>query len=226
MRQMLQRHKRSVAVLLGLALIALTGLVHGLWSNRWSQSEALGQACSRLEKLSMTLGAWKSRAQTISEDRLTQAEIQGYARRFFTHPEHSQPIGMLIMCGVPGPVSVHTPQYCYSGAGYTMVGEPMKIEIPLQDKSIAKVFTARFYKPQAPGSPPLRIFWTWSVGEGWEAPSMPRWTFRRASALFKVYVMREMTSLDEPLLEDPCITFMKEVFPLMDRELFPASAEK
>ncbi len=211
---------RPLAILSAFALIAITGVVHGLWSNRWQKSEELAQAKARLDRLSMNLGEWRSRSQTISEASAAKAELTGYVRRLCTHPERSTQVGMLLMCGAPGPISVHTPQYCYSGAGYEMIGEPRLFDLNLKDGGKAKLFTARFHKPKSPGTPPLRIFWTWNDGQGWRAPEFPRWTFRRAPALFKLYVMREMRSLDEPLNRDACIPFMLDALPRFQSELF------
>ena len=40
------------------------------------------------------------------------------------------PVGVLLLCGRPGPVSVHTPDLCFPGAGFQEAGEPTRCPIP------------------------------------------------------------------------------------------------
>lgn len=212
---------RPAALLAAVVLIALTGLVHGLWTNRWSENQELLKAKATLAQISLPLGDWQGREQQqIDAARLEQAGIVGHVRRVYAHQEHEQSIGMLLMCGEPGPISVHTPETCYRGAGYEIVGEAQRVKVQLPQGQSAELFTARFHKPRSSGTPPLRIFWTWNAGEGWQAPQLPRFTFRKAKALYKLYAIREMTSVQESIQDDSIIPFLEQALPQLQKELF------
>lgn len=219
---------QGLLVLATLAIIGLTGLVHGIWTHRWRTSRELEIASARVKELQLVLPGWNGKARAIQEESLKQAEITGYTRQLFTDEKDGQKVSFLLMCGRPGPLSVHTPQYCYGGAGYEMLGDPSPYQLRLPNGRMAQFLTARFFKPRSPGSPPLRIFWSWNDGKGWKTPGAPRWTFRRAEALHKLYVIREMAHVREPLSQEKAVSFLREILPVLQEKLFqaPKASEK
>ena len=73
------------------------------------------------------------------------------------------------------------------------------------------------------GSSPetLRIFWGWSNGGNFSVPDNPRMTFFRAPFLYKLYVVRRLTRTDDPLQNDPTVGFVRELLPLLRKNLSP-----
>ena len=207
-------------VVAGLLLVLVTGLVHGLWSNRWSGEADLEAASARLTRAPLHVAGWKGQDESpLDARRLARAGAAGHLRRLYVN-EQKQTVSVTLLCGRFGPLSVHTPDVCYGGAGYEMLGSPVRRQIRLAGGGSAEVWTARFHKPSAPGEAPLRICWSWSAGAGWKAPDSPRWAFRMRPVLFKLYVAREMTRLEEPLDSDPSLAFLSEWLPELDRCLF------
>ena len=122
--------------------------------------------------------------------------------------------------------TVHTPDLCYSGAGYEMVGEPARARIATAGAAAA-FWSARFRKSGPAGDSALRIHWAWSTGAAWEAPERPRWRFAGAPFLYKLYIVRDATA-DGPE-GDPSLPFLQAFLPDLEKTLFRqnrASAEK
>jgi len=117
---------------------------------------------------------------------------------------------------------VHTPDVCYQGAGFTLAASPARSSAAPGEAG-AEFWAARFlWAGPAPGSH-RRIFWAWNAGGGWQAPDNPRLAFARYPALYKLYVIREMSKRDEPPENDPCREFMRLLLPELQEALFPAS---
>jgi Protein of unknown function (DUF3485) len=202
----------------GLALVLGGGLVHGLWTNRWGDTHDLEEAAARLTGVPLDIGPWKGRDLPLDSERLARAEAAGYLHRDYTDPQTKQTISVVLLCGRFGPLAVHTPDVCYGGAGYQMVGSPRRLRLSAKPQA-AEVWTTCFHKPNSPDAP-LRVFWTWSAGKGWLAPDLPRWAFRMEPVLFKLYAAHEMSRVDDPAEDDPCVAFLRAWLPQLDRRLF------
>lgn len=210
----------------GLLLVLATGLVHGLWSNRWGDNADLETAAARLHDIPLDIEGWSGSEQKIDPERLAQAEAAGCLARSYAGDTDEKRLSVVLLCGRFGPLAVHTPEVCYGGAGYEMLGSPARSVVPLDDGSSAEVWTARFHKPADPSASPLRVVWAWSAGKGWLAPRSPRWTFRREPVLFKFYLAREMPRMDDPAEGDPCFTFLRAWLPRVDEALFGTPERK
>jgi hypothetical protein len=68
------------------------------------------------------------------------------------------------------------------------------------------------------------LYWAWNADGSWEASSSPRWQFRGAPFLYKLYVSRDINR--QPGVApgaDATAQFMREFLPVLDRTLFPKS---
>jgi hypothetical protein len=79
---------------------------------------------------------------------------------------------------------------------------------------------ATFRKGDDAAPDQLRIVWAWSAGGPWQAPEVARLVFARYPALYKLYLIRPLTSPDEPLDRDPCFDFLRALLPELQRSLF------
>src|SRR5439155_15150223 len=121
---------------------------------------------------------------------------------------------ILLVCGRPGPVSVHTPDVCYEGVGYEMAAAPVRYAAREGSSAApAQFWMADFEKQRAAVPVRLRILWSWHAAGAWQAPDDPRLTFARFPVLYKLYVIREMASGDERLEEDRCGEFLGQLLP-------------
>jgi hypothetical protein len=125
------------------------------------------------------------------------------------------PITVILMCGRPDRMSVHTPDICYRGAGFDMVGEPVKATIPQRPDEF---WTARFRQHSKAAGRDLRIFWTWGCHTGWRAPTSPRWTFGAQSFLYKLYIVHDDKTTTDPNMVEA--EFLEQLLPVLDETLF------
>jgi Protein of unknown function (DUF3485) len=100
------------------AIIILTnGAVEGLLTNRWHRPVELDTGIARVTRVPMTIGDWHAQSEELDESVLTRAGIEGYLYRHYENQLSGKKVTVLLMCGRPGPLSVHTPDICYRGAG-------------------------------------------------------------------------------------------------------------
>jgi hypothetical protein len=219
---LLQRRNQLILASALLLLLA-TAVVQGVWTDRWGGGDDLERALARLDQAPLTAEGWRGQSRDLESEQLEQARrvgIAGLSRRQFTRTTDGQKVWTILMGGRFGPLSVHTPDFCYGGAGYVMVGKPIRIELKRESGVVGAFWTARFHKPNSPEVPPLRLFWGWNASDGWKAPANPRWAFRMKPVLYKLYLARELASLDEPLDDDPGAAFLRAWLPELDRALF------
>jgi hypothetical protein len=175
---------RLLPWIVAFVLVVGAGVVQGLHTDRWAISPDLAAAAAKLENLPLTFGEWQGSDEEMEASQKELAEIVNYKVRTYRHKVTRAEVKVLIMCGRPGPVSVHTPDICFRGAGYKEFDEQTAKLAAMEFK------TARFkLEDTAKPSLPLRVYWGWTTDGNWSAPENPRRTFASSRALFKMYVM-------------------------------------
>lgn len=211
------------AVVLAFATILGVGVVHGIWSARWDLSDEPETSARRLDAVPMQIGDWEARALDLPTRQLVIGEIANYLHRVYTNKRTGTSISVLLLCGRGGPISVHTPDVCYRGLGYTFSKTLTRFPIEVGDPAaLPEEFNlSEMFKAHSPETTTARIFWGWNATGQWTAPSNPRFTLSRYPALFKMYVVRELIRSDEPLEDEPTVDFLKIFLPELKRTLFP-----
>src|SRR4051812_29210625 len=103
-----------------LLLVVTFGVAEGLWTDRWGPSGDTALAAARLAQVPPTVGEWDSQDQEMNPRAVATAELSGYLMRRYVHRRTGEVLSVLLVCGRPGPVSVHPPEVCFGGAGYTL----------------------------------------------------------------------------------------------------------
>ena len=132
-------------------------------------------------------------------------------------------VTMMIVCGLPGPTSVHTPEICYAGAGYEPATDRTKVTLPRPLGPGDEFWTTDFLKQDTTTPEYLRIFHAWSVDGRWRASSNPRLDFGGSRALYKMYVVRPMPRIDGKPEDDLSLAFMRSFLPEVAKAIRPAS---
>jgi hypothetical protein len=200
-------------------VLLTSGLVHGLWTNRWQASSALDDACARLRAVPMRAGAWQGANVEVDPEQYRQARAVSYWLRHYTHNESSASMTVILMCGQAGHMAVHTPDICYRGAGFEVAHQPeKKVFAAGAGGSQAEFWTARFRQGTKAAGPELRIYWAWGCRGTWNAPDSPRWSLGGEPYLYKLYVVHETNSsaIAAELPEE----FIKELIPVLEKSLF------
>jgi hypothetical protein len=209
-------------ILVSIALVASLGVVHGIYTDRWGPSGQLEQAVSALSRVPSQFGDWKGEDVPHDAEELTRAGIRGGVFRKYTNPLTRESVSFLIVCGRGGPISVHTPDICYGGAGYRQLEQEQIRDVESGDGTSHSFKVTRFVKPGAVVPTQLEIFWSWSRdGLNWQAPENPRLALARSRALYKMYVVREfMPNRGESV--PSCESFLRQALPVI-RQTLPSS---
>ena len=206
--------KQALMFTTGLAILVSSGIVHRSWTNNWSDAGELKAAADKLDGIAMSLGDWEGTPSVMDERAQAQAGIKKYVQCAYKNRRTNRVITVLLVCGRPGPIAVHTPEICYAASGYRPMTETVHQELDYGAGEPAQFWTAKFRKDGAT-SDFLRIFWTWCAQDKWEAPENPRLAFAPHKALYKLYVIRHLPKDEESPDDDECQKFI----PLLLTEL-------
>lgn len=202
-----------------LAFLVSYGIAEGLWTNRWHTSDALDRSVARLDAVPRLIGEWQGVDQKLDPRQVARAEMSGYLMRRYVHAKSGAVVNVLLVCGRPGPTSVHSPDICYAGAGYTPAGAPTRRGITAGKTGVPSFWVAQFQKP-GPAPEPLRIYWAWGAEGEWLAADRPRIELAHHAVLYKLYVVRSLSSSDESLTNDPSDEFLQQFLPEVREALF------
>jgi hypothetical protein len=216
---------RVLPVLTALPLVLAFGVGEGMWTNRWGWSEEAERAAARLADLPRAVGAWEGHDEKLDPREVAQAKMTGYLLRRFVHRRTGAALTVLLVCGRPGPVAVHTPDVCFPGAGYGLTRKAERHSVSADGLAQPAEFWVAGFEKEGAVSEPLRVFWAWNAAGDWVAPDNPRFQFARSSALYKLYVIRPLTRADEPPEKDPSTDFLRAFLPEAQRCLFPESSQ-
>jgi hypothetical protein len=212
---------RIFPIATALAAVLLSGTVHGLWTDRWKLSDEPGKSAAKLSQVALSLPDWEGQELPAKPAGVTG--VAGQLFREYQRRHDGRAVRVFLVCGRPGPVSVHTPDVCYGAGGYEVISQA-KWSGPAEAGSPEpELWTAQFRKTQASDQQCLRIFWSWNAAGPWQAPQDPRFAFARYPALYKLYVIRELSDMDEPVENDPCLDLMKQLLPELQRAFFSQS---
>ncbi|MBI2806383.1 MAG: exosortase-associated EpsI family protein [Planctomycetes bacterium] len=210
--------QRTLIIASAVVVLIASGVVHGVWTDRWSEPTDLGDAATRLGKLPMVIGDWHGTDLPMEPD--SSNGLAGMIARRYVHATNGKSVTILLACGRARAVCTHTPEVCYAGNGYE-VETPRRFALPSKTAQAPPEFwTARFVKERAEGKTHLRIYWSWHGTEGWRIAEHPRVAFAGEKMLHKLYLMRDLMLPDEPIDGDPCVEFMQDLLPVLRREVF------
>jgi hypothetical protein len=211
--------RTTVAILVFLAFIG-SGLLHGVWANRWGSDSDVEAYAQRLQDVPMTVGAWDGRPEDVGE---LPYDLRGRTLgRTYVNRIDGRVVVVRLVCGPKGTMLFnHTPLECFPAAGFAMVGKPAKWSLPA-DADWGEFLTARFSKADSPVPQHLELRWSWSGDGTWRVPEYPRVAFARFPVLYKLYVACPLVTGGEPLDGDPSEDFLRALLPLLKAALFAA----
>lgn len=208
--------KRFLPLLAGAALVLASGVLHGVRTERWGPAAATAAAVGRLPELPLHLGDWRGEAIETDPARFRAAGCAGYLARRYVRERDGRGVALLLLCGHPGSIAVHTPELCYPMQGYDLLAAPRSATVADGPGRSGVFRVADFAPPDAATRPGLRIFWSWSDGGGWQTPANPRLAFALTPVLYKLYVIRPLTSTSDAA--DPtAVDFLNALLPEVDK---------
>jgi len=224
-----------------LVLIAGSAIYEGEWTDRWGPhtTQRLEEFMAGIERApamvgNTSTGIWEGSGNNPESNeriRAVTGAVSELSRTYLNPRFPSAGVTVYLICGPSRNVSVHTPDACYPGAGFTMEGKPQKFAIGYskQDggassKETAEFATAVFSKKDGTGRQRVRLFWAWNAAGSWEAPDYPRMRYGGRQPLNKLYLICPASS-DQAPGDSPSVDFAQLFLPRIDELLFPASQE-
>ena len=215
--------KRLSLLFVAVLLVAAFGAAEGKWTGRWEAVQAADVAALRLADVPLVFGEWEGKDLDLDERQVKIGRLTGYVNRLYVRKGTGESLSVLLLCGKPGPISVHTPDLCFKGLGYTMAGDKVRSGLVADGPAgPADFWTGRFEKDDAE---PLDIRWGWASDGRWDAVENPRTTYARSGALFKLYFIRPATvPADRDADQKAAASFAREFLPVVKAALFPTPA--
>ena len=203
-----------------LLLTAIATGLHGHWTNRWDEPFDLLQAAEKLDAVPTECGDWKMEASSdLDKGTLRMLQCAGYISRTYVNTATQASVNVAILVGPPGPISVHTPDICYSSQAYKITDKRKPKKISGRDRPDER-FWAMTFQPKAIGSRPLRVYYAWSDGGTWVAQKDGRYAFAGRTHLFKIQLAAKLPYDTGKNAEDPCEEFLQAFLPQLDDVLF------
>jgi len=215
---------KTVAPILAFAVVVLlAGVLHGLHTDRWGPSPGLEAAVRRLDDFPSSLGDWQGEPETFDPQELARGGIKGFAAYRYRNVITGDRVSLLLVCGRPGPISVHTPEVCYGGAGFEAVGGAARKEVKVDETRTLPMWTMRFKAPPSAPAAQIEVSWVWQGGNGWAAPDNPRFEFARSRVLYKLYIVRDVPTKASEANQDPSAAFVRRFLPVLESAVSPPS---
>jgi hypothetical protein len=204
--------KRFVLLLsLGLAMTVATGLVYGHLSQRWGPAPDLVAAGKHVETLPAQIADWQLvREEPMQANVIAVLSCAGYVNRQYVNRSTGDTIHIAITVGPSGPISVHTPEICYSSRAYS-VQEPRQLVIlPDKDGGQHSYWRVSFRSNNSFGDQ-LRVYYAWASQKTWKAAKSPRFEFAGRPILHKLQISSLVTPERAAEADDPCKAFLADM---------------
>jgi len=201
---------RQIGTALAVVIVLLTaGYVHGRLTDRWGLPSQIEGAAKIVEQLPKDLAGWESHDFEISDQVRTIAGAEGAVSREYVHPALGERVQVMLLCGRPGPISLHPPTVCFTSQGW-QARNAVQTEVfpPGRTDSETKLASVLFSRQGAESVHYLQTFWGWSAdGRIWSAPSDPRVAYAGRPVLYKLYVVQAVSAkaAEQPVELSPAV---------------------
>lgn len=176
------------------AFTLLTASLHGNASRRWGQGKLLDSATKKLDAIPAQFGDWELKTrQELPKEVVDILESPGCMMGIYVNKATGETVSAALLVGAPGPISVHTPDICYSSSRYNISDERSSVRIDGTPDG-ADRFWKLDLQSRGVNAEKLRVFYGWHAGEHWLAPENPRITCATAPVLYKIQVACDLAT--------------------------------
>jgi hypothetical protein len=217
--------KQSVFIIGMLVLAGATllgGMIQGRMGRRWEGPSEFPKLADRLKKLPTDIGPWHMReSQPLSPAAEAVLECAGYVSRQYENRQTGEVVTMAVLLGPAGPISVHTPDVCYSGREYTVRQSPERTGFRRNEAGQDELWRTTLQSTRLDAGY-LRVYYGWSSGGAWSAPADARFAFAGQPYLYKLQVAGALPSPPDEKALDPGFRFLGKLLPVLDHLIEPA----
>jgi hypothetical protein len=199
---------------LGLTMTVVSGVVYGYYSQRWGPAPDLVASGRHLETLPTQIGDWDLlRQEAMSNAVIELLSCSGYVNRQYVNRRTGETISLAITVGPAGPISVHTPEICYSSRAYSIQEPRQPVSLSDQQGDVHSFWKLTFRSNNS-SADQLHVYYGWTTSGLWKAAELPRFEFGGQPILYKL----QMSSLVAPVAaassNDPCKDFLADLLQL------------
>jgi hypothetical protein len=205
---------RMSSGLLAVGILLFSGLFHGHLTARWRGGTVVDMN-PVLAQVPAVAGDWEGSA---IEEYKEPPGYYGALSRTYKSRRTGQVLRILLMCGPPGMVSIHTPDVCFGASGFE-VEKPVRENVSVEGSDEAVFYASNMVRTKAAEQTSLRVYWAWNAAGTWTVAENPRLTFAGRQTLYKLYVIRDASEA-RPAPQDPCVEFLRAFLPEVQRVLF------
>lgn len=163
-----------VALSLGMGLTVVSGLAFGWLDARWASPPDMVAIGSKLEQLPERVGDWTLvETQQLDDNARQLLRCYGDAVRVYANVNSGSRVTVAVLLGPRGPISVHTPEICYSGQGVAQHGERTRAEV--SSGGVKHALWQTSFLSKVDQQPEFEVFYAWSDGGPWLAAEQPRY---------------------------------------------------
>lgn len=203
-----------------LALTLFSGVLHGRMSNRWGPTSRLAEAGQLLSGLPDEIGDWQQAgpAQELSGEAAAALECSGYVIRNYVHRDTRETVTVGLLVGRAGPMSVHTPEVCYSSREFPMVAGPERQVLKTAD-GVQHEFWRTTHKSTRLEGTALRAYYGWNDGQRWTAAEHPRFAYAGKPYLYRLQLAVPAPLAADEHYEDAGLRFLRDLLPVAKHHL-------
>ena len=123
--------------------------------------------------------------------------VRRLCSRQYENRKTGEIVTVAVLLGPAGPISVHTPDVCYSSQDYTVLGAPEQTRFGGGEGSQDELWSTSLRSTSLTAGN-LRVYYGWSTGGPWSAPGDARFAFAGQPYLYKIQVAGPLPSpIDE-----------------------------
>jgi hypothetical protein len=213
----------SVAALV--AGTAAAGWLHGRMTNRWGRHPDSNLAAARLRQpLPDRVGHWRLRREAELEPAVIRLlQCPAFVSRVYEHEQTGDAVSVAVLLGPPGPISVHTPEICYSSQDFTLTSEREARSISDVSGTEHSLWQVSFKSNGVDGTR-LRVLYGWTTGDRWAATERPRFGFGGVKHLYKIQLASNTPAGDSLDEFDPATDFLSQFLVQLDPRLVDSAA--
>lgn len=223
MTKQLRAAKGSVylPLVIALATTLVSGAVFGTVTQRWGMSDGTDLAAERLGEVPEKIGDWRMVSSDPASERVTDMlRLAGHFNRTYQHRRTGETVEVHCVLGPAGPISVHQPEICFRNNAYSERGERQTVNVGGDSNS----FWSLTFDPSESNLDGgiVCVYYAWSSGDAWTAPSDARFHFAGNSHLYKLQVTTCLPATADLDRGDPCRAFLADFVPVVNDYVEPA----
>jgi hypothetical protein len=195
----------------GLALTVLSGWIYGYLLQRWGPGQDLMAAAKQLETFPTQFADWQLvREEPMQENVIQILSCAGYVNRQYVNRRTGDTVSIAITVGPSGPISVHTPEICYSSRAYS-IQEQRRLAILSDKNGEPHSFWRVLFRSNNTIADQLCVYYAWAAEKAWKAVEFPRFEFAGRPTLYKLQLSSLVTPEVASKADNPCKHFLADL---------------